>query len=154
MSDKHGLKISDYSVPSLSTDGAGLCTPTLVARRCARLMGYRHGPAATPSAIQIRAPGTKGVLAVSIAPGRDLKEDEIILRSSMVKFSSDAFPMDSHSRSLSVVKIATYAPGYLNRQAIILMEALGIAPSTLLDFFLEAKQRIDTIGRTVEGTPI
>ncbi|TDL27509.1 RdRP-domain-containing protein [Rickenella mellea] len=104
------------------TDGVGHCSEEL-AHRCARILGKADNEL-NPSAIQIRLGGVKGVL--SIHP--TLKGDQIRLRPSMKKFNS------AHTQ-LGVMKVSHYAPAHLNRQAIVLMAALGVTDRALLTLF-------------------
>jgi RNA-dependent RNA polymerase len=67
------------------TDGAGLCSQELAAAT-ARVLGIKgSGHDATPSAIQVRIGGAKGVLAVS----KRLSGFTYQLRDSMIKYKSD-----------------------------------------------------------------
>lgn len=76
-----------------------------------------------PSALQVRLGGSKGVLAVD--PNLP-KGVHVQLRPSQIKFDSDHL-------ELEVVKVATYRKGYLNRQIIILMSALGVSDDYVLE---------------------
>ena len=78
--------------------------------------------AIVPSAFQIRFAGCKGVVAVDPTMPSHLK---LRIRPSMKKFAS------SHSH-LEVVKPATYQPGHLNREIILLLSSLSIKKSEFL----------------------
>jgi RNA-dependent RNA polymerase len=68
---------------STFTDGAGVCGEG-IAKQAARALGFRTGVHSTPSAIQIRFGGCKGVLSVHPL----LKENDLRIRPSMEKFRS------------------------------------------------------------------
>ncbi|CAG8557141.1 10331_t:CDS:2, partial [Ambispora leptoticha] len=92
------------------SDGIGKISPNL-ARQIAEKMKLRS----TPSAVQFRLGGYKGVLCVS----RHLKENQIQVRPSQRKF-------ESPDCELEIIKGSTFIPAYLNRQAITLLSALGV----------------------------
>ncbi|KAI0337237.1 RdRP-domain-containing protein [Trametopsis cervina] len=115
------------------TDGVGQFTQA-VADECARVVGHTSTPI---SAVQIRDGGVKGVLAVVNDP--TLGEYEIRERNSMVKLVSS-------DRNVSVIKVASYSRATLNRQAILLLEALGVHTETLLDIFRAEKASIEEDG--------
>ncbi|KIJ51513.1 hypothetical protein M422DRAFT_44041 [Sphaerobolus stellatus SS14] len=116
------------------TDGQGVASPSLI-QRCATELGE----SAPVCAIQVRVgDGCKGIL-VAAAEQSLLPEDTVFVRKSMMKFPSNR-------NTLNIVKVAKYGVAYLNRQAIILLEALGIPSDTLLDIFLAEKSRIEGIG--------
>ncbi|KAH8823568.1 RNA dependent RNA polymerase-domain-containing protein [Flagelloscypha sp. PMI_526] len=94
------------------TDGIGRCSVE-IAQRCARaLTGVEDF---TPSAIQIRMGGYKGVLSVH----RDLPANTVEVRRSMSKFPCN-------ENALGVMKISTHSHAHLNRQAISLLSFLGV----------------------------
>jgi hypothetical protein len=130
--------------PSTFTDGAGICSAAVLAE-AARMMGK----ALTPTAIQIRLPGIKGVLA--LAPEGVLSENEALVRPSMIKLDSDQVVFGEKNSLLNVLKLSSYSPGYLNRQSILLLEAHGISKNVLLSFFHREKARIESIGTSVDG---
>ncbi|CAK5281970.1 unnamed protein product [Mycena citricolor] len=103
------------------TDGVGNCSQAL-ASLCAKALGK----IAEPSAIQIRMGGIKGVLSVH----PHLEDNQVCIRPTMRKF-------DSPLRDLGVMKVSGFAPAHLNRQAILIMEALGTNIRALLDKFKE-----------------
>jgi RNA-dependent RNA polymerase len=107
------------------------------------------GKASTPTAIQIRLPGIKGVLA--LAPEGVLGENEAFVRPSMIKLDSDQVVFGEKNSLLNVLKLSSYSPGYLNRQSILLLEALGISKNILLSFFHREKAQIESIGTSVDG---
>ncbi|KAJ6529659.1 RNA dependent RNA polymerase-domain-containing protein [Mycena capillaripes] len=102
------------------TDGVGNCSPELAAL-CAKILGSSE---ANPSAIQIRMGGFKGVLSVKPS----LTKNQVCVRPSMKKF-------DSQQCGLGVMRVSHYAPAHLNRQAIIIITALGADISVLLNMF-------------------
>ncbi|CAK5266643.1 unnamed protein product [Mycena citricolor] len=103
------------------TDGVGNCSQAL-ASLCAKALGK----IAEPSAIQIRMGGIKGVLSVH----PHLEDNQVCIRPTMRKF-------DSPLRDLGVMKVSGFAPAHLNRQAILIMEALGTNIRALLGKFKE-----------------
>lgn len=88
-----------------------------------------------PSALQVRLGGSKGVLAVD--PNLP-KGVHVQLRPSQIKFDTDHL-------ELEVVKIATYRNGYLNRQIIILMSALGVRDAYVLELVNTMLQNTEKI---------
>ncbi|KIJ51524.1 hypothetical protein M422DRAFT_776761 [Sphaerobolus stellatus SS14] len=103
-------------------------------------------------AIQVRiGDGCKGMLVAAADPS--LPENTVFVRKSMVKFLKNRntsnivniwmfFDMNKSEASIQVAK---YGVEYLNRQAIVLFEALGIPSDTLFNIFLEEKSRIEGI---------
>ncbi|KAJ7073163.1 RNA dependent RNA polymerase-domain-containing protein [Mycena amicta] len=111
------------------TDGVGNCSQSL-AVRCAVALGSDRKE---PSAVQIRMGGIKGVLSVH----PHLENNEVCIRRSMQKFVS---PL----RGLGAMKVSGFAPAHLNRQAICIMEALGVDITKLMDTY---KRQIDRAER-------
>jgi hypothetical protein len=70
-----------------------------------------------PSAFQFRLGGAKGVLTVD--KDLDSKNVKVQLRPSQIKFESEHL-------TLEVIRTSTYIPGFLNRQVITLLSALGV----------------------------
>jgi hypothetical protein len=125
---------------STFNDGVGLCSAATLTHT-ARLMRVKHNP----TAMQIRLPGIKGVLTE--APSEHaLKEGEIVVRPSMIKLVSDKVVFGEKSADLGVLKLSSYAPGYLNQQSILLLEALWIWEEILMAIFEDKKARIKAIG--------
>ncbi|KAK0462914.1 RNA dependent RNA polymerase-domain-containing protein [Desarmillaria tabescens] len=112
------------------TDGVGNCSAEL-ADQCAKALGNT----ASPSAVQIRMGGYKGVL--SVLP--HLQPNHICMRPSMRKFASDSI-------ELGVMKISTHSHAHLNRQAISLLSHLGVPDEV---FARMMKAQIDNI-RNIE----
>ncbi|KAG7442680.1 RdRP-domain-containing protein [Guyanagaster necrorhizus] len=92
------------------TDGVGNCSVEL-AEMCAKALGNTT----SPSAVQIRMGGYKGVL--SVLPR--LRGTHVRVRPSMRKFAS-------RNTELGVMKISTHSHAHLNRQAISLLSHLGV----------------------------
>lgn len=89
------------------------------------------------SAVQFRLGGMKGTLAINPLAATP---DAIFVRPSMVKFNSPCF-------DLEILNYAEFRYGYLNRQFIILINALGIDAQNFLDLqdtYLESYRRIFT----------
>ncbi|KAH8087827.1 RdRP-domain-containing protein [Cristinia sonorae] len=115
------------------TDGAGRCSAQ-IAREAAKTIGIDR----TPSVIHVRIQsGTKGVL--SVVDGATIGSLEIQRRKSQVKFPST-------NQTLSVIKVATYNKATLNRQAILLMECLGVPVDVLVDICQNEKAIIEGFG--------
>ncbi|KAF8177493.1 RNA dependent RNA polymerase-domain-containing protein [Mycena galopus ATCC 62051] len=104
------------------TDGVGNCSQEL-ATMCARTL---RSDQKTPSAVQIRMGGWKGVLCVH----PHLEGNQVCLRDSMKKFQSPLM-------GLGVMKVSRFAPAHLNRQAICIMSALGMNTHALLGRFTQ-----------------
>ncbi|OBZ89514.1 putative RNA-dependent RNA polymerase SHL2 [Choanephora cucurbitarum] len=79
-----------------------------------------------PSAFQFRLGGAKGVLTVDKT--LDARNIKVQLRPSQIKF-------ESKHLTLEVIRTSTYINGYLNRQVITLLSALGIKDEVFMDFF-------------------
>lgn len=99
------------------SDGVGKISPSL-AREVAQLLNLEQ----TPSCIQFRLGGAKGVLSIS----NYLKGRKIQLRPSQIKF-------ESPHTVLEVIRTSTFLPAYLNRQAIVLLSALGIKDEVFMN---------------------
>jgi hypothetical protein len=99
------------------TDGVGNISPKLAAEVKERL-----SLRTVPSAFQFRLGGAKGVLMVS----NKLSGHKIQLRPSQIKFTSDHY-------MLEIVRTSTLISAYLNRQAITLLSALGVADKVFMD---------------------
>ncbi|KAJ4732920.1 RNA-dependent RNA polymerase [Rhynchospora pubera] len=108
------------------SDGIGMITPDL-AMEVAQQLQLMDNP---PSAYQIRYAGFKGVVAVwpeapLASTGTRSNQKRLFLRSSMNKFESE------HT-TLEVVSWTRYQPGFLNRQIVTLLSALGV-PDEVFD---------------------
>ncbi|CAF0899767.1 unnamed protein product [Rotaria sordida] len=100
------------------TDGVG----TLSQKYCKQVqkaLGRRY----MPSVLQIRYGGCKGT--VSVDPRLDDQPQQLILRESMLKFTSD------HDQ-LEICKVSSPRALYLNRQDILLLSSRGIPESHFL----------------------
>lgn len=75
-----------------------------------------------PSAFQIRFAGCKGVVAVDPTMEESLK---LQIRPSMRKF-------DTKHSNLEVIRAATFQPGHLNREIIVLLSSLSIQDKEFL----------------------
>ncbi|KAG0216144.1 hypothetical protein BGX33_000408 [Mortierella sp. NVP41] len=99
------------------SDGCGRISQDL-----ARMIGIELEKETTPSAFQIRLGGAKGVLVKdSILTGNSVQ-----IRPSMKKF-------DVAHYVLEVIKTSGFIPSFLNRQIIILLIALGVPESVIMD---------------------
>ncbi|KAF7304518.1 RNA-dependent RNA polymerase [Mycena chlorophos] len=114
------------------TDGVGNCSQDL-ANRCAAALGSDRKE---PSAVQVRMGGVKGVLSVH----PHLEANQVCIRPSMQKFAS---PL----RGLGAMKVSGFAPAHLNRQAISIMESLGVNVQKLLEIYQAQIDRAETLGR-------
>ncbi|KAF9978409.1 hypothetical protein BGZ73_002588 [Actinomortierella ambigua] len=108
------------------SDGCGLISPAL-----AGFIASHLNLDVVPSAFQIRLGGSKGVLAVAppaapAAANLDPNDAWVIIRPSMKKF-------DSNFTMLEIIRTSGFTPAYLNRQAILLMSALGVPDQVFLD---------------------
>ncbi|KAJ6592772.1 RNA dependent RNA polymerase-domain-containing protein [Mycena capillaripes] len=112
------------------TDGVGNCSQEL-ATMCARALGSDQK---TPSAVQIRMGGIKGVLSVH----PHLEHNQVCIRPSMEKF-------DSPLMGLGVMKVSRFAPAHLNRQAICIMEALGMNTHALREAYKRQIQHAENL---------
>ncbi|CEG64383.1 hypothetical protein RMATCC62417_01363 [Rhizopus microsporus] len=118
------------------SDGVGRIAPSL-AEQVATQMDLRH----IPSAFQFRLGGAKGVLTVdkSLENGRV----KVQLRPSQIKFKSEHL-------TLEVIRTSTYIHGYLNRQVITLLSALGVRDEVFLKLMDNMLHDIDKILRKPE----
>lgn len=104
---KHSVTNEEY----IFSDGIGMISTQLLKEVHKKLKLL-----VTPSAIQIRYAGYKGMLCHNpLLPGRQL-----VLRKSMRKFNC------VNSESIEVIKISAPRPVFLNRQLITLLEQLGV----------------------------
>ncbi|GAB1319470.1 hypothetical protein MFIFM68171_09680 [Madurella fahalii] len=110
------VESSDY----VFTDGCGLISPRL-AQELARKVGIVFRDRRyTPSVLQIRYRGYKGVVTVDPSMARDGRV-LLKMRKSMKKFTGG----DDHS--FAVVEYSKpYSYGFLNDEVVVLLEALGI----------------------------
>ncbi|XP_042520883.1 RNA-dependent RNA polymerase 6-like isoform X2 [Macadamia integrifolia] len=100
------------------SDGIGIITPQLAMEVAEKLRLTVDPP---PSAFQIRYAGCKGV--VTCWPARKNNGILLSLRRSMNKFVS------THT-TLEVISWTRFQPGFLNRQIITLLSALGVPDDT------------------------
>ncbi|KAI9251659.1 RNA dependent RNA polymerase-domain-containing protein [Helicostylum pulchrum] len=101
------------------SDGVGKISPAL-AEEVAIQMDLRT----VPSAFQFRLGGAKGVLTVDKSLA-----DEVVkvqLRPSQIKF-------ESKHLTLEVIRTSTFINGYLNRQVITLLSALGVKDEVFME---------------------
>ncbi|KAK7616214.1 RNA dependent RNA polymerase-domain-containing protein [Phyllosticta citricarpa] len=96
------------------TDGVGRLSIS-VAKHIAEDFGLPFAAEDPPSLFQFRLGGCKGVLVIDPR----LKDGEVRVRRSQRKF-------DSANEGLEVIRWSQFAPATLNRQLIIVLEALGI----------------------------
>lgn len=113
------------------SDGVGKISPAL-AEEVAMQMELKS----IPSAFQFRLGGAKGVLTVD----KNLNEGpvKVQLRPSQIKFQSKHL-------TLEVIRTSTYIHGYLNRQIITLLSALGVKDQVFMDFMDDMLLDIDRI---------
>lgn len=113
------------------SDGVGRISPTL-AREVALLLELKTDP----SAFQFRLGGAKGVLTID----QNLVNTKIKvqLRPSQIKF-------ESKHLTLEIIRTSAYIHGYLNRQVITLLSALGIKDEVFLEFMKEMVQDVDKL---------
>ncbi|KAL1413347.1 hypothetical protein Q8F55_001106 [Vanrija albida] len=116
------------------TDGCSIAGREVM-RKAAAALGDKRGVNSTPSAIQFRLGGAKGVLVC----WPDLvKETEVRLRPSQVKF-------ESKLDDLNVVRSARYQAGFLNRQFIMIMSANGVPDRLFAEIFQAELNRVSGI---------
>ena len=124
------IERNDYSF----SDGWGLIDSHFFKKEILRKY-FKHS---LWSAIQIRIGGYKGVLMTA-----DLSDhsQKILVRKSMRKFELNPLQIDV---DLEVIRLATYSPGYLNKQIILLLWSNGIDPQIFIDlqrnYFLKLKE--------------
>ncbi|WWC90607.1 uncharacterized protein L201_005543 [Kwoniella dendrophila CBS 6074] len=127
MKIKLGVQLPDVKRNGRTfTDGVAVAGQEVL-RQAAFALGERKGINATPSAIQFRLGGAKGVLAHW---PHLCQPDEVRLRDSLVKFQSSL-------SDLNVVRIAKYQVAFLNRQFINIMCANGVPAALILEIFKE-----------------
>ncbi|KAK8155980.1 RNA dependent RNA polymerase-domain-containing protein [Phyllosticta citrichinensis] len=103
------------------TDGVGRLSMS-VAKHIAEEFGLPSAAEDPPSLFQFRLGGCKGVLVIDPR----LKNGEIRVRRSQRKF-------DSANEGLEVIRLSQYAPATLNRQLIIVLEALGVPGAAFIE---------------------
>ncbi|OCF31540.1 RNA-dependent RNA polymerase 1 [Kwoniella heveanensis BCC8398] len=113
------------------TDGVAMAGSDVL-RQAAFALGEKRGLNATPSAIQFRLGGAKGVLADWPTM---CKTHEVRLRPSLIKF-------ESKLSDLNVVRIAKYQVAFLNRQFINIMCANGVPNELMVEIFSDAVSHI------------
>nr|XP_019011562.1 RNA-dependent RNA polymerase 1 [Kwoniella pini CBS 10737]OCF50343.1 RNA-dependent RNA polymerase 1 [Kwoniella pini CBS 10737] len=122
------------------TDGVAMAGLEVL-QNAAFALGERKGLNASPSAIQFRLGGAKGVLA----HWPDLcQKDEVRLRPSLIKFQSNL-------SDLNVVRIAKYQVAFLNRQFINIMCANGVPRELVVQIFQEAVADIKGLRERVKS---
>ncbi|GAA5813501.1 hypothetical protein MFLAVUS_006979 [Mucor flavus] len=109
------IKRNDYTF----SDGVGKISPAL-AREVAIQMDLRM----TPSAFQFRLGGAKGVLTMDGDSASEVVKAQ--LRPSQIKF-------ESKHLILEVIRTSTFINGYLNRQVITLLSALGVKDEVFME---------------------
>jgi hypothetical protein len=87
-----------------------------------------------PSALQFRLGGAKGMLVLD----NSLQGRKIQLRPSQIKFESEHL-------TLEVIRTSTYIHGFLNRQVITILSALGVADKVFLELMDSMLLDINTI---------
>ncbi|KAG8933954.1 hypothetical protein FRC02_010889 [Tulasnella sp. 418] len=112
------------------TDGIGLISEEL-AKRCAEIMGM---PDTVPSAVQVRFAGFKGMLTVSSS----ITGNKVLARPSMRKFEA------THV-SMGLCTVSSYSRGFLSRQSVLLLEALGVHRSNFRALFDEQMERAKSL---------
>ncbi|KAK3937348.1 RNA dependent RNA polymerase-domain-containing protein [Diplogelasinospora grovesii] len=119
--------IPDIETPDyVFTDGCGLIAPVLARELARRVRIIFRDQRYTPSVFQIRYRGYKGVVTVDPRMAKE-KKTLLKLRKSMRKFNG------GEDHSFAVVDYSKpYAYGFLNDEAIVLLDALGIARPVLL----------------------
>ncbi|KAK8854698.1 hypothetical protein IAR55_003437 [Kwoniella newhampshirensis] len=122
------------------TDGVAVAGKEVL-KQAALALGEKKGLNSTPSAIQFRLGGAKGVLAdwPHLA-----KPFEVRLRPSLIKF-------ESNLSDLNVVRIAKYQVAFLNRQFINIMCANGVPKDLMLEIFHDAVEHIKGLRARVES---
>ncbi|WVQ95053.1 hypothetical protein IAU59_002145 [Kwoniella sp. CBS 9459] len=121
------------------TDGVAMAGADVL-RQAAFALGEKRGLNATPSAIQFRLGGAKGVLADW---PKLCKTHEVRLRPSLIKF-------ESNLSDLNVVRIAKYQVAFLNRQFINIMCANGVPTELMVDIFNDAVSHIKGLPERVK----
>ncbi|WRT68501.1 uncharacterized protein IL334_005477 [Kwoniella shivajii] len=122
------------------TDGVAVAGIDVL-RQAAYALGEKKGLNASPSAIQFRLGGAKGVLGHW---PQLCQPQEVRLRKSLIKF-------DSTLSDLNVVRIAKHQVAFLNRQFINIMCANGVPTSLMVDIFNEAVAHIKGLRDRVQG---
>ncbi|WVW85521.1 hypothetical protein I302_107559 [Kwoniella bestiolae CBS 10118] len=132
MNIKVGVQLPDIERNGRTfTDGVAVAGLEVL-RQAAAALGQQKGLNASPSAIQFRLGGAKGVLAYwpHLA-----QPHEVRLRKSLIKF-------ESRLTRLNVVRIAKYQVAFLNRQFINIMCANGVPSELMVEIFNEAVSHI------------
>ncbi|WWD19157.1 hypothetical protein CI109_103615 [Kwoniella shandongensis] len=137
-----GSKLPDVERNGFTfTDGVAVAGKEVL-RQAALALGEKRGINLTPSAIQFRLGGAKGVLAdwPHLA-----KPYEVRLRPSLIKF-------DSKLSDLNVIRIAKYQVAFLNRQFINIMCANGVPKDLIISIFKDSVDHIKGLRGRVESS--
>ncbi|ODO01343.1 hypothetical protein I350_06162 [Cryptococcus amylolentus CBS 6273] len=120
-----GEKLADVKRNGrIFTDGVGLAGRNVL-HEAALALGEKKGIDSYPSVIQFRLGGAKGVLADW---PELVRKDDIRLRPSLIKFTSDL-------ADLNVIRVAKYQVAFLNRQFINIMCANGVSQELIIRIF-------------------
>ena len=115
---------------NLMTDGIGKIVPELAREIAFGLFNGTDNVGTVPSSYQVRYAGYKGVLSVWPAPSGSNKK--IFFRPSMRKFKS------AHE-NLEILEWSRFLPGFLNRQIILLLSALGVHDKVFIHLQVRGK---------------
>lgn len=103
------------------TDGSGKISPFY-----AQMIAHDHNLADTPSCLQVRIAGVKGILVV----WPDVPANEIHIRPSQEKFKGPY-------NGIEVIKVSRYSHATLNKQVIPILNCLGVGDEVFLEILEE-----------------
>lgn len=109
------------------TDGAGKISPFY-----AQMIAHDHNLADTPSCLQVRIAGVKGILVVWV----DVPPSEVHIRPSQEKFKGPY-------NGIEVIKVSRYSHATLNKQVIPILNCLGVDDDVFMELLEEELRDYD-----------
>lgn len=109
------------------TDGAGKISPFY-----AQMIAHDHGLSDTPSCLQVRIAGVKGILVV----WADVPHNEVHIRPSQEKFKGPY-------NGIEIIKVSRHSHATLNKQVIPILNCLGVEDDVFIDLLEEELKDYD-----------
>lgn len=121
------------------TDGAGKISPFY-----AHMIAHDHNLADTPSCLQVRIAGAKGILVV----WPDVPSKEVHIRPSQEKFKGPY-------NGIEVIKVSRYSHATLNKQVIPILNCLGVEDDVFMDLLeAELKEYDEAMGSPTKAAEL